>query len=224
VGSADLESPISIITLNTEKNSATGKIAVSSRYERYRTSNVDHISWSATGVDMDQDWVALGQGSLFVHFAISSSVDPFRPDISEDRDDVADIGRNAFEYVNGIVLGKNDHRGVYHVIFPPFYFPTSIDYLARGDIRMIHARVMGYRPIMTWAFNERLQLRIRMKERRMRTPMNVSRTHERNRLYAIAVKNLGDAPKDSETVREIKKNAVQKSFEFVPRLISYFFN
>jgi hypothetical protein len=218
MASSDPSSPICIVTLDSTRPNFGGA-EISSKFERFPADTANQVSWTAKEVDPAEGWVAFASGSIFLHF-YTQPTDPNRPYVRELRDDVSKVGEE-FIYQNGYQLSRGENSGIYHMLFPQWFVPTEIKYISRGAVKMVFARVIDTRPVITWVFEDHLQLRITMKEVFQDT-WGAKRKFERDHLYEVATANLGEKTKDSEIVKEIKKNAVQKTFEFVPKVIQYF--
>jgi hypothetical protein len=219
MGSSDTSSPVCIVTLDTEWDSQQQR-SITSKFDLFSVVSADHISWSAVDPDKEEGWISLAHGSLHIHCSYMP-IDLVRPLLSENRDDIQNKG-NVFVYDNEYVLRKgSDGTGVYHVVFPQRVSPLEIEYPSRGAIKIIHARVLYERPILTWVFEDRLHLRIAMRPIAM-DEWRSDKKFERDELYRTATKALKDRVDDSDLVKEIKKNAVNKAFDFVPNALKVY--
>ncbi len=210
---------IGIVTLDAEppynNRNLSRNATIKSRFESYMVENDCAVSWSGIDLKKEDGWYGLAEGSLFIR--TKSLLDSFHP-YFEMRDDLEWI-KDELVYMNGYSFYSHSgsfHSGIYHIIFPSYYFPTKIEYLNCGTISMIHTRVLQNRAIITWLHDKQIQLKIKMK---FLSPDELAKKLTRENLYKISVESMQKEVKDSELLREIKKNAVKEAFTNIPNVI-----
>jgi hypothetical protein len=188
-----------------------------SSFRRFLINRGCDVSWSGIDLSEIDGWQNLSHGALFLR-PRDEDFDPFEP-LEELRDDLH-IKGNELIYQSGFSIEtKEDHSaGIYQIICPQFYRPVKIDYGRVGEIDLVYVRELSGRAIITWRFNDKIDLKLVMEKIDGFVPHN---SFDREKILKMALRNLPDSS-SSELIKKLKTDTPGRLMDLIPDVIKIF--